>query len=1434
MKAISTMKYALVTIAICGVCFSVFPLEKSGNQIPIKHGSTVHEEGPHDSVVPVLQSMHSKNIGYLVFSPDSQIIISNSGDKTLRLWNTNGKLIRIIDGFSGFARMIFSPDSKSFLTISGSNEYNRSSDTELKLWNLDGIMLADFPGHTKSITDAMFSTDGNVIMSFSREEKAVRIWNRKDKSSRVLVPDNVSKPVRSAGMSPDGKYIIATTFDNNTAYLWSSNKNRKFTLKHPDHVLRVAASPAGRYFATCAADKKIRLWDYNGKLVRVFNEFLCIKEHEEDNPLFSPDGSYIITLANRGNGLKLFPMDGSYIQTFNFNEVPENQSAKKLPAKNTRDIDNIWDEIEQEENRLEGKKPGDSVYIKAGGFFLSPDGELIASYMHGYIAIWNKTGRLLQLYPSPKRLGSTRINNGNKYIASVGRPLDVEERVISLGLWDMDAEKEKILVERDTSFGDHYGMQWSPDGKYLAYFIDTKISLYDCSGRLLHVFGEEVTEKNSLYLSSAGERLLCYESTNIYGQNFKIRHWNINGRLIESLDGNNTSFAGATQFPCNPSRDLRYILAWDCVLYDLEKHIEKRFETGPSPKRGNYDRMPNAMSPDVRHILSHNFGKDKLELRRIDGTLVGELEGNAGNGEYTGFSPDGNHIVRVNADRSLSIWGINCKLIAQIKGPVSTLPLPVSFSADMKYLVLGLESGYIQIYGLDGRLISSFAGQKSSMAMFMPLGGLIASAGADQNGELTFRLYDDKGMTVKLLAAGINADDLRNRWAWGYPVSAKASPDGNKFILCYGSILQLRDKNGKLVKSEDMSNSLPNGSGIDILSPYKEGIYVAGENKLDNTIKVLRFDWNLTQQKALLLKGHRSCIPGMVMDPERQLMISSSQDGTIKYWSMESGECIATAVGFKENAGIIYTPDGYYRLSGDAVNAVSFVRGMKTYSFEQFDLIYNRPDIVLERIYPVRKRPLHIQEDINRYREYWRHRIRQNGFTESQLLKEIKIHAPEVYDLRINGAPIDAAEKNVRGRDAVVSFAIRDEKGSDKMVIGYKIFVNGVPLHGQYIRRFDTPQPVQRVMEKITLSSLPDVGSASGSNTIEISGFTEDGIESNREAVHLRYEGADASPAKGDLYIVALGIDDYSSSKGLESLAYAVKDAKDITDTFGAHARGKYKSVVKMLHTEKDVSRAAISEIREKLNATSVDDTVVFFLSGHGLRADTPAAEAKQMAGYFGSAYIGDAGAQDGSVNVYYYMTGDSDADRPWKSGIPMDAIRLTLDGIPARQKLLLIDTCQSGENPVLSGQAPSQERLEEARKRKGAFEQVAVRRGVKLVQRGNINDRGMMITAARALDMKEMSEMFPELRRGTGTIEISAATGAQSALESEQWNNGAFTYCVKEAVLGGKARDAQGRITAKTLRKYILGEVEILTAGGQTPMVCRDIPGRDFTIVEK
>ena len=46
----------------------------------------------------------------------------------------------------------------------------------------------------------------------------------------------------------------------------------------------------------------------------------------------------------------------------------------------------------------------------------------------------------------------------------------------------------------------------------------------------------------------------------------------------------------------------------------------------------------------------------------------------------------------------------------------------------------------------------------------------------------------------------------------------------------------------------------------------------------------------------------------------------------------------------------------------------------------------------------------------------------------------------------------------------------------------------------------------------------------------------------------------------------------------------------------------------------------------------------------------------------------------------YYFATVDMDFERPERRGLPYDQIEGLVDGIFARKKLVLIDSCQAGE----------------------------------------------------------------------------------------------------------------------------------------------------------
>ena len=82
-------------------------------------------------------------------------------------------------------------------------------------------------------------------------------------------------------------------------------------------------------------------------------------------------------------------------------------------------------------------------------------------------------------------------------------------------------------------------------------------------------------------------------------------------------------------------------------------------------------------------------------------------------------------------------------------------------------------------------------------------------------------------------------------------------------------------------------------------------------------------------------------------------------------------------------------------------------------------------------------------------------------------------------------------------------------------------------------------------------------------------------------------------------------------------------------------------------------TRTNFISLKEKLKNTSVDDIVVVHFSGHGL--------------------LDEQGS-------FYFATHDINFKNPSENGLEYELIEELIDGITARNKLILIDACHSGE----------------------------------------------------------------------------------------------------------------------------------------------------------
>lgn len=81
------------------------------------------------------------------------------------------------------------------------------------------------------------------------------------------------------------------------------------------------------------------------------------------------------------------------------------------------------------------------------------------------------------------------------------------------------------------------------------------------------------------------------------------------------------------------------------------------------------------------------------------------------------------------------------------------------------------------------------------------------------------------------------------------------------------------------------------------------------------------------------------------------------------------------------------------------------------------------------------------------------------------------------------------------------------------------------------------------------------------------------------------------------------------------------------------------------------------------------------------------------------------------------------------------------------------------------------------------------------------------------------MNSLFADLRKGTGATVISASGGLEFALESNEWKNGLFTYCLLNGLLN-EASDVNGdgEIWLSEIQEDVFSRVVELSGGQQQP----------------
>ncbi len=439
------------------------------------------------------------------------------------------------------------------------------------------------------------------------------------------------------------------------------------------------------------------------------------------------------------------------------------------------------------------------------------------------------------------------------------------------------------------------------------------------------------------------------------------------------------------------------------------------------------------------------------------------------------------------------------------------------------------------------------------------------------------------------------------------------SPSGNYFFISYSKTNTIKIYE---LNTQKLIDSL---HGIIPFVFADNDEYCAFTDKQKN---LHVFDFKRNKKLFSVQTGHQSSISAIKFNLKHKFIATASTDGLVKLWSSKNGQALVSLAAFNKDDFIYVSPDNYYYTTKGAMKYIGFILKNTLYTFDQFDVLYNRPDTVLSRLDFTPK------SEIALFKKAYQKRLKKMGFT-SQFEAE-NFNIPKVKIQNLANLPFTTDSNciyvNVLASDSLYNL--------DRI----NIWVNGVP-------QFGTEGFSIKNIHRKKYQNIFKVILNSGKNKIDIAAYNIYGAQSLKKTFTIILN----KKQKPNLYLVVIGISDYENKA--YRLHYAAKDASDIAALFDKSKNFNKIYITKILN--KDATRENILGVKKQLLKTNVNDEVILFYAGHGFLDE----------------------------DYDYYLTcEDLNYYKFFQTTIEYNEFVGILDSIPARKKVVFIDACHSGE----------------------------------------------------------------------------------------------------------------------------------------------------------
>jgi WD40 repeat protein len=980
--------------------------------------------------------------------------------------------------------------------------------------------------------------------------------------------------------------------------VFSQNPRLVLPIGHPQGITDIRITTDGRFLLSKSFnDIGTKVWDTRtGKLL---------------HNLTIPDGSSLMRVSPSGKHVLL---SGEHDSSFIFNLI-------------TGEIDVV-------------------IAHSFDGAMYSSSGDLLLTSKVNELQLWESaTGILLQTYQAEDSITMYSFIDHDKQVLVERKPknkivYDVLNRDLKL--------PQALIIPGNTE-------------AYFSEFRDTLYAtLFDGQGARIHQVAYD-----SLKIVST----ITFDS--IYQKPAMIRESNDNGNLLVAMQDSSLYLINITEGMIYPFDKFEYgieqigfvdsgrhfIVSDDYAAYyfNTEKTESEQFFVIPGETR-NLKNVEAAIAANDRHkkfyfVLADNMIREykiQADTSVLSQTFAGQTQniGTAifhdgklviGDGESfakfidinkaevvssfethldflssLSFSSKQQSLISSSWDSSIKIWDpVTNNQLRKIKRRFPVINAVVN---DQQHLLAMIYRPDIMSFDDLGCVLEVFDfKQNKTLRSFRTKERLVA-VNFSRDGRFIFYCNQSDSTVV---ISDLNLKPIKKIKTVGWVFEVRQTESGRYLEITTNTEVELYDyKTRKLFKRFPINNMW----GYHRASVSKDEKLIAA-----GTERGLMSMWDMQSGQLLYSeKIHSSgVIPSFVNDSS---LITSSEDGTIKYWHYNSQQLalVYQTIPFKQNEYIATIPAGYYKGSQQAAKQLHYVTSdAKIISFEQLDVKYNRPDKVLEAIG---------NKDtmlINSYKRAYYKRIKKLGIDTTQFNDGYSV--PEADFENRDVIQYEQTNEQVR-------FRIK-ANDSSYLLDRFNIWINEVPLFGMKgisIRHHNN----------YSFDTTISINLSQGENRIETSVTNLNGTESYRMPLHVKYTAA--QPVKETVYFFGIGINEFADSK--RNLQWCVKDIRDqavmLKEKYGNNI------IIDTLFNQ-NVTLSNVQALKQKLLQTSINDKVIIAYSGHGLLS-------KQY-DYYLSSY---------TVNF----------KNPEINGIAYEEIEHLLDSIPARKKLLLLDACHSGE----------------------------------------------------------------------------------------------------------------------------------------------------------